>query len=129
MVIKNILEDYPEMSEVLSSQFLELLIVDVKKSTKKSVDDTEVNMLLKPSQTSSLLDLQDETYNEGIRKISEDSFKLGEFFKEKEKETAIKKAEKYLSGESSVFMSSTFNKWAEQTKGIKSYKIYRFICY
>lgn len=122
-VIKNILEDYPEMSEVLSSQFLELLIVDVKKSTKKSVDDTEVNMLLKPSQTSSLLDLQDETYNEGIRKISEDSFKLGEFFKEKEKETAIKKAEKYLSGESSVFMSSTFNKWAEQTKGIKSYKI------
>ena len=122
-VIKNILEDYPEMSEVLSSQFLELLIVDVKKPTKKSVDDTEVNMLLKPSQTSSLLDLQDETYNEGIRKISEDSFKLGEFFKEKEKETAIKKAEKYLSGESSVFMSSTFNKWAEQTKGIKSYKI------
>ena len=43
--------------------------------------------------------------------------------KESVRNRVTKKAEKYLSGETSSFTSSTFNKWVEETKGIKSYKI------
>jgi hypothetical protein len=58
--------------------------------------------------------------------MGEESISLGELLgmdKESVRNRVTKKAEKYLSGEISSFTSSTFNKWVEETKGIKSYKI------
>ena len=88
----------------------------IQKELDKILQNKNSKTILAPSDIEGRM-------NEGIKRMSEDSFKLGEFLKEKERETAIKKSEKYLSGESSVFISSSFNKWIEQTKGIRPYTI------
>jgi len=98
---------------------------------KVPVDDTKVTTLEEtPSLLSSSGRLSAEEMNrrmdEGVKRMGEKSISLGELLgmdKESVRNRVTKKAEKYLSGETSSFTSSTFNKWVEETKGIKSYKI------
>lgn len=115
-----------EPIEVIKSSYDSMLNKIPKDDiANREIIQKELDKILQNKNSKTILDPSDieGRMDEGIKRMSEDSFKLGEFFKEKEKETAIKKAERYLSGESSVFMSSSFNKWVEQTKGIKPYKI------
>ena len=115
-----------EPIEVIKSSYDSMLNKIPKDDiANREIIQKELDKILQNKNSKTILDPSDieGRIDAGIKRMSEDSFKLGEFFKEKEKETAIKKAERYLSGESSVFMSSSFNKWVEQTKGIRPYKI------
>lgn len=115
-----------EPIEVIKSSYDSMLNKIPKDDiANREIIQKELDKILQNKNSKTILDPSDieGRMDAGIKRMSEDSFKLGEFFKEKEKETAIKKAERYLSGESSVFMSSSFNKWVEQTKGIRPYKI------
>ena len=55
--------------------------------------------------------------------MGEESFKVGKFLKESTKKNTIKNAERYLERPVVGFRSNLFNKWVEETKGIKSYQI------
>ena len=113
-----------EPIEVIKSSYDSMLNKIPKDDiANREIIQKELDKILQNKNSKTILDPSDieGRMDAGIKRMSEDSFKLGEFFKEKE--TAIKKAERYLSGESSVFMSSSFNKWVEQTKGIRPYKI------
>jgi len=143
--IKAIILQYPEMSAPLTDMFVDILtqpqdmkqrgpvdnaeFTDMKQ--RGEVDNTKVTTL---EETPSLLSpsgrLSTEEMNrrmdEGAKRMGEESISLGELLgmdKESVRNRVTKKAEKYLNGETSSFTSSTFNKWVEETKGIKSYKI------
>jgi len=85
----------------------------------------ETPSLLSPSGRLSAEEMN-RRMDEGVERMGEESISLVELLgmdKESVRNRVTKKAEKYLSGEISSFTSSTFNKWVEETKGIKSYKI------
>jgi len=85
----------------------------------------ETPSLLSPSGRLSAEEMN-RRMDEGAKRMGEKSISLGELLgmdKESVRNRVTKKAEKYLSGETSSFTSSTFNKWVEETKGIKSDKV------
>lgn len=130
-VIKNILEDYPEMSEVLSSQFLDLIITDMKQRGK--VDDTKVTDM---KQRGEVDDTKVITFgsilDKDFRKPFEEEkdtqervplLKVLGLDKESVKNRIMKQAEDFVSGKRTYFSSTQFNDWLEETKGIKFYKV------
>ena len=85
----------------------------------------ETPSLLSPSGRLSAEEMN-RKMDEGVERMGEKSISLGELLgmdKESVRNRVTKKAEKYLSGETSSFTSSTFNRWVEETKGIKSDKV------
>lgn len=134
-VIKNILEDYPEMSEVLSSQFLDLMITDMKQ--RGPVNDTKVMDMkqrgevdsTKATTFKSILEMDED---EVMRSKAADKArsqtlpalaKIIGVDKESVKNRIIKQAEDFVSGKRTYFSSTQFNDWLEETKGIKFYKV------
>ena len=129
--IKAIILQYPEMSASLTDMFADILTQPQDMKQRGEVDNTKVTTL---EETPSLLSPSDRLsteemnrrMDEGVKRMGEKSISLGELLgmdKESVRNRVTEKAEKYLSGENSSFTSSIFNKWVEETKGIKSYKI------
>ena len=133
-VIKNILEDYPEMSEVLSNQFLDLMITDMKQ--RGEVDDTKVTDMkqrgevddTKASTFKSILEMDEDEImrSEAADKARSQTLpalaKIIGVDKESVKNREIKKTENFISGES-MLLPFTFSKWLRETKEIQSSKI------
>ena len=140
--IKAIILQYPEMSAPLTDMFVNILtqpqdmkqrgpvdnaaFTDMKQ--RGEVDNTKVTTLeetpslLSPSGRLSTQEMN-RRMDEGAKKMGEESFKVGKFLKESTKKNTIKNAERYLERPVVGFRSNLFNKWVEETKGIKSYQI------
>lgn len=82
----------------------------------------ETPSLLSPSGRLSTEEMN-RRMDEGVKRMGEESFKVGKFLKESTKKNTIKNAERYLEKPVVGFRSNLFNKWVEETKGIKAYKI------
>ena len=82
----------------------------------------ETPSLLSPSGRLSAEEMN-KRMDEGAKRMGEESFKVGKFLKESTKKNTIKNAERYLERPVVGFRSNLFNKWVEETKGIKSYQI------
>ena len=130
-VIKNILEDYPEMSEVLSNQFLDLIITDMKQ--KGPVDDTKV---MDMKQRGKVDDTEVTTFgsilDKDFRKPFEEErekqervplLKVLGLDKESVKNRIIRQAEDFVSGKRILFSPKSFNDWLEETKGLDYMKV------
>jgi hypothetical protein len=130
-VIKNILEDYPEMSEVLSSQFLDLIITDMKQ--RGPVDDTKV---MDMKQRGKVDDTEVTTFgsilDKDFRKPFEEErekqervplLKVLGLDKESVKNRIIRQAEDFVSGKRILFSPKSFNDWLEETKGLDYMKV------
>jgi hypothetical protein len=130
-VIKNILEDYPEMSEVLSNQFLDLIITDMKQ--RGPVDDTKV---MDMKQRGKVDDTEVTTFgsilDKDFRKPFEEErekqervplLKVLGLDKESVKNRIIRQAEDFVSGKRILFSPKSFNDWLEETKGLDYMKV------
>jgi len=130
-VIKNILEDYPEMSEVLSNQFLDLMITDMKQ--RGEVDDTKVTDMkqrgeVDDTKVTTFGSILDKDFRKPFEEEKEKQervplLKVLGLDKESVKNRIIKQAEDFVSGKRTIFSAKQFNDWLEETKGIKFYKV------
>lgn len=101
---------------------IETVVKDEEVTEPSLLDTDEVITKKEEKETSSSL-LSPKEVADMSRMDLKGSFTLRELNQKMNKKNTIKKAERYLSGKSSIFYSPPFNKWVEKTKGIKSYEI------
>lgn len=125
-VIKNILEDYPEMSEVLSNQFLDLMITDMKQRGK--VDDTKVKDMkqrgeVDDTKVTTFGSILDKDFRKPFEEEKEKQervplLKVLGLDKESRRNRLIQNAEQFVDGKRFSFISPEFSKWLKSTKGL-----------
>lgn len=128
--IKDFIIKYPEFKKELQS-YLSIADSSTTTTTVTTTDEIDEDIETPVETTPSLLSpsgrLSTEEMNrrmdEGAEKMGQEAFRLISVpgkFKKANRESLIKKAKKYVNGESSFFSSNTFNIWLKENKGITS---------